>query len=267
MYKRSLCLVVFAALSASSSGIAAELVTTCGQRVKDGILEQDLDCGGDFQIALLVERSLSLNGHTITGLPSVINCVKPSYSSPNGKCTVTGPGVVRGADVATEGISGRKVIVDGVTFENLAVGVSAVKATVTNSVMTGTFPDGFGGAMVGGTRVSVTGTSISAASGWGVAGGRRVVLENSTVSGNRWDGVSGGRVELVNSSVTGNSLACDMPFFCGPAPTGLCADVSARRIRLDGTNICGTSLVQEKYCPTSPLDYRPGPSLGVCTQD
>jgi len=267
MYKPLLGLAVLFVTSVPSSGIAAEPVTACGQRVKDGILEQDLDCSGDFQIALLVERSLSLNGHTITGLPSVINCVKPSHSSPNGKCTVIGPGVVRGADISTEGISGRKVIVDGVTFENLATGVNAVKATVSNCVMTGTFPDGFGGAMIGGARVTVTGTSIAAAAGWGVAGARRVVLVDSTVTGNRWDGVSGGRVELVNSSVTGNSLACDMPFFCGPAPTGLCSDVSARRIRLDGTSACDTSLAQEKYCPTSPLDYRPGPSLGVCAQD
>lgn len=268
MYKRLLCLVVFAAFNGSSSAVAAEPVTACGQRVRDGILEQDLDCSGFPELySVLVERSLSLNGFTITGSPNVINCVKRSETLPNGKCSISGPGMVRGADVSAAGISGRKVLVDGVTFENVANGVSAVKATVSNCVMTGTFPDGFGSAMVGGTRVTVTGSNISAAAGWGVVGARRVVLENSTVTGNRWDGVSGGRVELVDSSVTGNSLACDMPFFCGPAPTGLCADVSARRIRLEGTSTCETSLLQEKYCPTSPLDYRPGPSLGVCTQD
>lgn len=269
MYERSRSLLLLVVVSIPSSSIAAEPVTTCGQRVKDGILTQDVDCTGfPYVYSLLVERSLLLDGHTITTNGGGIVCAKPSDTTATGKCTIVGPGTIRGSDVYSDGINGRKVSVDGVTFEGLSNGVGATKATVSNSMMTGIFPAGAGGALVGASRVAtVVGSSLSGADGWGVAGGRRVIVENSTVTDNGWDGVTGGRVDIRNSTVTGNSLSCDMTFFCGPAPTQLCSDVSARRLRLDETTVCDTSLVQEKYCPSSPLDYRPGPNHGVCTQD
>jgi hypothetical protein len=217
---------------------------------------------------------LSLAGFTITGgsQPSVaiVACTKGNVAPPaDGRCSITGPGTLRGADESADGILGPRLEVDGVTIENVANGVVADRVRISNSVIVGASPLGYGGSMVQAARATVTGSSITGSAGFGVSGARRVVLEDTVINGSRWDGAaSGGGLDLIGSSVTGNATNCDMPFSCGPQEMARCADVTARRrVKLTAGATCETSLLQERYCNGSPWDYRPGASLGVCTQD
>ena len=57
---------VFVFLCALTSAHAQDFVTTCGQRVVEGVLAADLDCSGIPGNAVEVEKSLSLGGFTLT---------------------------------------------------------------------------------------------------------------------------------------------------------------------------------------------------------
>ena len=94
--------VLLAALTFSSSpSFAADLVTTCGQHVTDGILAGDLDCTGYEGAAVSVGRSLSLAGFTITGstgsTSAAIDCDKDEDIHRKGNCAIRGPGTVSGS--------------------------------------------------------------------------------------------------------------------------------------------------------------------------
>jgi hypothetical protein len=69
-------------------------VTACGQTVPDGtigLLTVDLDCGGSSQGVILGSRAqLQMNGHVIANPVDGVECGAS-------RCTVTGPGEIRGA--------------------------------------------------------------------------------------------------------------------------------------------------------------------------
>jgi len=273
------CLSVLASFVVSlvvHAACAAEPVTTCGQRVSEGVLTGDLDCTGMGLYAVQVERSLALAGFTITGdggaSGAVVRCVRPDGSDTSGNCVVTGPGTVRTAGVFSHGVLGRKVTVRDLTVDGTGSGVVVEKS----ANLQGCLIDSVGGTGVLAAKARVTDTMVIDSGAFGVAAGRRALLRGSTVTGSVLDGVSsGGRVVLRNSSVTENAMdagicaaALDVRD-CGrpEAAPWICSDVSSDGpITLRGGSACGSSLVQSGSCGSF-VDYRPGPSHGVCQND
>ena len=277
-------LALFATLASGSLVDAAELVTSCGQRVVDGVLGADLDCSGVGGDTVQVEHSLDLAGFTLTfGAPSAgsphigVRCVERGIVAEpgghvQGKCSVAGPGIVRGTDDGfSYGVSGSKVSIDGVTLEgSMTYAVMAARvALLSNASLT----DVSGNGVYAG-KTKITNSSISGCGGSGVTS-RRVSLIGSSVTGGAVDGVvSGGSVTLSDSNVTGNAadpVACEAHWSgidcSGGAFPWICADISARkRIRLKDASSCGTSLVQDGQCGDW-FDGRSGASHGTCTSD
>ncbi len=164
-------------------------VTRCGESVQGNYkLDADLDCsesGFETFGFLVVNGTLHLNGHTITGKRTtdpydetpVIKCV---YD-----CTIIGPGVIRQGYIGIDAW-------EDVTLENVELRENAIAAAVTLRSMTA-------------TDVTVTDNG---------AGLRGITVDvlHSTISNNVSrgvscnNGISGGKAQcnIVDSIVTGN---------------------------------------------------------------
>jgi hypothetical protein len=277
MRKMLATLVAGLVLTTAALEASAQPVTACGQRVKDGVLVGDLDCGDFEGNAIEVERSLSLAGFTLSGGGTtdenyLVRCVGGAIPE-DGNCEVNGPGTLLGTGsvLYSHGIRGNNVVASGVTFEGTLGGVAVIKrAEVRDCIM-----NGIGGTGVWGRSARVYDSAIIDSGGFGVAASRSAILYRSTVTGSALDGVvSGGGAMLRQSTVSGNATdpaACadhfDVLSCAPPDPTWICADLSARkRLKVRDASLCGTSLVQEGSCG-GVWNYRNGETFGVCEQD
>ena len=100
-------------------------ITDCGQRVPPGdtgVLQNDIDCTTSDAIAGIFvgdRATLSLNGHTVIG--RAYPYMEAVVGDAARKFTVSGPGVISGADV---GISGwKRVAVNDVTLTGNTIGI------------------------------------------------------------------------------------------------------------------------------------------------
>ena len=275
--RNSAIVVVFIVGFALTTAHAAEPVTTCGQRVADGVLAADLDCSGTAGDAVQVDHSFSLGGFTLTvgvDFPDNsygVHCVRHGDDA-DGVCEVSGPGTIAGsgAGPGNHGVRGRGMAVRNVTFTGNLSAVVGQRAKVNGcdiNAVTGT------GVWAQAARVNDT--QITNSGRFGIGVGRRAILRHTDVTGSVLDGItSGGNVVLFASNVTGNAgnpNDCQAVLGyaqCSQSPQPwLCADISAdRAVVLGAASTCGSSLVQAGSC-SGFYDFRPGQSFGVCAGD
>jgi len=249
-------------------------VNSCGQFATKGFLGGDLDCTGFPGDAVTIERSLDLNGFTLTGgLLSAVTCLK--------SCKINGPGTITGSGAFGVNIHGVGKVTEvnltdnglaGVQcFEKCKVrgpatisgngnnGVRASSATIRDVVLSGN-----SGPAVEAQNNKQRGRaklrdSIVTGNGSGVLADRKVVLRDTTVSGNGQFGILSGDspicekrgvAVLRDSNVTGNGIDVE----CGV--TIACADVATcmGTPKLKGTATCDTSYMVGSGVPGDDWD-------------
>jgi len=209
------------ALLMASPAWSIATVTRCGETVQGNYkLDADLDCseyGYDYLGFLIVNGTLHLNGHTITGKRTtdpdnktpVIKCV---YD-----CTIIGPGVIRQGYIGVDAW-------EDMTLENVELRENTTAAAITLRSLTA-------------TDVTVTGN------GSGLRG-IFVDVVHSTISGNVSrgvacnNGISGGKAQcnVVDSTVTdnGRGISSDNRIdMRGTVVSGSFEGVSSVRLRMD----------------------------------
>ena len=191
-------------LSAETSALAQDTVTTCGQLInRSATLANDLDCTGmTFSVDIQLGATLTLAGHTITG--AEITC---------GNCVIQGPGTIAGAyggGLVVRTVTSnddiyayRELTLVDATVNGVAGGYE--RAYVENCTITGD----------DGGKVGVQANSLtmidSTVTHHGLAGVRCGVakISGSTISDNGWNGIDCGKLTIENSELTGNGFKPD----------------------------------------------------------
>jgi len=200
------CLLVCSTLASwlAVAGTATAVdITACGALVATGeigVLQSDLSGCADG-VTLAQDAALQMNGHAIMNSAIGVHCTA-------GRCRITGPGDIGGADVGIRlegGTPGRHALyIDDVdVHDSASFGIYAfARIIASNLSVSGTIANSFG---VYATDLRGTGISVTnnAGTGLGIAENARVV--GLTVTGNGEEGLEAqGRIKLFDSTVTGN---------------------------------------------------------------
>jgi len=187
------------------AGIATAIdITTCGALVAEGetgVLQADLSGCADG-VTLAQDATLQMNGHAILNSSAVgVHCTA-------GRCRVTGPGEIGGADFGIRldgGTPGRHALyIDDVdVHDSGSFGIYAfARIIATNLSVRGTIANTFG---VYAADLRGTGISVTDNTGNGIGVGKNARVIGLTVTGNGEDGLTAhGRIKLFDSTLTGN---------------------------------------------------------------
>jgi hypothetical protein len=179
-------------------------ITTCGALVPEGetgVLQADLSGCADG-VTLAQDATLQMNGHAILNSSAVgVHCTA-------GRCRVTGPGEIGGADFGIRldgGTPGRHALyIDDVdVHDSGSFGIYAfARIIATNLSVRGTIANTFG---VYAADLRGTGISVTDNTGNGIGVGKNARVIGLTVTGNGEDGLTAhGRIKLFDSTLTGN---------------------------------------------------------------
>jgi hypothetical protein len=220
-------------------------VTSCGTTlVGVGELVGDLDCSGYNGPAVIVDGTLRMNDHTLTGYTDAegIQPTVDCYSNGIRSCAIVGPGKIVGGGI---GVYGPFVRMKYVTITGAGTGIDAGRAHLRSCKI-----DGNGQVIPG----------LGNVLGGGIAIGYRLTLVDSTVTDNGFYGIYHhgqlqSKLDLKRSTIVGNG---NVAAYCSGRPIN-CGDIvtwtELKRVSLRATT-CDISRLRDT-----------GTSLGICSGD